>query len=330
MRSRPRLRRWLHPRNHPLLLLKASTESWQRYVASFPISGVGSTLAPHPPPPPLMQFDAISDIIAPHSFLLQLQAAAAITTGPAAVDLLLSELGSVAAAAAPLACAEPGGAAAGVPAAPVAGDKRPRDAELSNVVSNTDAACVIALLTAHRNAFASVPAGLESVGPTITDLRTKATSISEGLRALSATLQQAQKKAKGVDDPREDIIRRSLIAYLKTEKPKAVRAPKLPPVAGAPEVPEAGATAHTLKCEVPPMPVAAAATGPIVCPLPVAHVVPATQAPAAAPPAAPLAAAALVSPAVAPPVEVDADTFTVIFNVFGMGRAAYDAIVRGR
>ena len=277
-----------------------------------------------------MQFDAISDVIAPHSFLLQLQAAAAITTGPAAVDLLLSELGPVAAAAP--SSGEPGGAAAGVPAAPVAGDKRPRDAELSNAVSNADAASVVALLTAHRNAFVSVPAGLESVGPTITDLRTKATSISEGLRALSTTLQQAQKKAKGVDDPREDIIRRSLIAYLKTEKPKAVRAPKLPPSSGPPEAPEAGASVHTLKFEVLPKPAVTAATGPVVCPLPVAQVLAtATQAPAAALPTAPVAAsaAALVSPAVAPG-EGDADTFAVIFNVFGMGRAAYDAIVRGR
>ncbi len=43
-----------------------------------------------------LQVDAIADVIAHNAFLLSLQAAAAIITGPAAVDQMLSELGHAA------------------------------------------------------------------------------------------------------------------------------------------------------------------------------------------------------------------------------------------
>jgi hypothetical protein len=256
------------------------------------------------------QAEAIADVIAPPTFLLQLEAAAAIAKGPAAVDELLSKLRHA---------ADPVGVGAAAGAA--AGSKRPREftesddpAELIEATS-ADIPSVVAFLTTHRTAFAGgVPAGLVvGVPSAIVSLREKVVAHSDGMRALSNAMQLAQKKSRGGDDPREDIIRRLVIAYLKREKPKAVRVPRLPPTTGAAG---AASTAPAPAPGVPPSP----------APLPMPHH--ASSASAVPSPAGSAASPAVHGPAATAADEVD--DFSVLSSVFGVGRAAFEAIMRGR
>lgn len=280
--------------------------------------------------------------------------------------MMLSELG-----------AAPQAAAAG------AGAKRPResadgDAEPGNGASATDVASVANLLNAHRHAFAGTyPARFEGITSTILELRRKAIAVSDGMRALSTALQQAQKSTKGGDDPREDIIRKCIIAYLKKEKPKAEKQSKAPqsrpPLPGAAGVPMAaaaapvylgvggyvGAPAFMMSPAAPQMPLAppqamhappafhvpAAAQAARVPPAyatavaaPAPTAAPAAYATAMPVAAAPAAAAAWASPAAsgpaaataATPAQDDLDLFGVLSTAFGIGRGAYDAILRGQ